>query len=45
VTEWLTRLQDEDLIQQVQTNYLRPTRIEGVDIYEFSLTAVMNVAG
>ncbi len=45
ITEWLTQLQDEDLIQQVQTNYLRPTRVEGVDIYEFSLTAVMNIAG
>ena len=45
VTEWITRLQEEELIQQVQTNYLRPTRIEGADIFEFSLTAVMNVSG
>jgi Tfp pilus assembly protein PilN len=45
VTQWLSRLQEEELIQQVQTNYLRPTQVEGVNIYEFSLTAVMNVAG
>lgn len=45
VTEWITRLQEEDLIQQVQTNYLRSTRVEGVDIYEFSLTTVMNIGG
>lgn len=45
VTELITRLQSEDLIQQVQTNYLRPTRVENTDIFEFSLTAIMNVQG
>jgi Tfp pilus assembly protein PilN len=45
VTELITRLQSEDLIQRVQTNYLRPARVENTDIFEFSLTAVMNVQG
>ncbi|GEM_PF-1743591 len=45
VTEWITRLQEQDLIQRVQTNYLRPTRVQDADIFEFSLTAVMNISG
>jgi len=45
VTEWITRLQEQDLIQRVQTNFLRPVRVEDADIFEFSLTAVMNTSG
>ncbi len=45
VTEWISRLQDEELIQQVQTNYLRPIRVQGADIFEFSLTTALNISG
>ncbi len=45
VTEWISRLQDEELIREVQTNYLRPISVEGADIFEFSLTTALNVSG
>ncbi|MFC1628800.1 PilN domain-containing protein [Gemmatimonadota bacterium] len=45
VTAWISRLQDEELIQEVQTNYLRPIRVEGADIFEFSLTTSLNISG
>ena len=45
VTEWISRLQDEELIQEVQTNYLRPISVEGANIFEFSLTTALNVSG
>ncbi len=45
VTDWIILLQEEELIQRVEINYLRPTRVQSADIFEFSLTAVMNVTG
>ena len=45
VIELIARLKAQELIQRVQTNFIRPRRIEEVDIFEFALTAVLNVSG
>ena len=44
ITEFITNLQGQDLVQVVQVTYLRPTRVEEEDIFEFSITAIL-VAG
>lgn len=44
VTEFITNLQSQDLIQVVQVTYLRPARVEAEDIFEFSIRAIL-VAG
>ncbi|MFO7769487.1 MAG: PilN domain-containing protein [bacterium] len=45
LAELIGRLQAQDLIQRVSTNFLRPVRVEGRDVFEFSITAVMNIPG
>lgn len=45
VIELIARLKAQELIQRVQTNFIRPRRVEEVDIFEFALTAVLNVSG
>ena len=45
ITEFISRLQKQDLIERVQTSYLRPTRVEDADIFEFFLTAILSTAG
>lgn len=45
LTDWITVLQEEDLIQMVEINYLRPARVQNADIFEFSILAVMNIPG
>lgn len=44
ITEFITNLQGQDLIQVVQMIYLRPARVEEEDIFEFSIRAIL-VAG
>ncbi len=41
ITEFITNLQEQDLIQVVQMTYLRPSRVEEEDIFEFSITAIL----
>ena len=45
VTELISRLQEQDLIEEVQTSYLRPAQVEGADIFEFFLTAILVIPG
>lgn len=45
LAELIGRLQAQDLIQRVSTNFLRPVRVEGTDVFEFSITATMNTPG
>ena len=33
------------LTSEIKINYLRPARVQNIDLFEFSLTAVMNVGG
>ncbi len=45
VTELIARLRTRPLFQTIDTNFIRPLRVQGSDIFEFSLTLIMNVPG
>jgi Tfp pilus assembly protein PilN len=45
VTELIARLRTRPLFQNIDTNFIRPLRVQGSDIFEFSLTLIMNVPG
>jgi len=45
ITEFIARLQGENLIQRVMTTFMRPVRVEDADIFEFEITAYLAISG
>lgn len=45
VTELIARLRSRPLFQTIDTNFIRPLQVQGSDIFEFSLTLIMNIPG
>jgi Tfp pilus assembly protein PilN len=45
ITDFILKLQSQELIEQVDTNFLRPAQVAGENVFEFSLTATLNITG